>query len=86
MAKNNEIWKLLSLKNFNSKFDYYISSKGNFKSILNNKERLLSQKTIKSYRAISIKSQNKSKTLFIHRLVAEYFGEKKPTSNNFVIH
>jgi hypothetical protein len=86
MEKKNEIWKKLSLKNFNSKFDYYVSSKGNFKSLLNENERLLRQKTIKSYRAVSIKSQNKTKTLFIHRLVAEYFGEKRPTRSNFVIH
>lgn len=86
MAQKTEIWKQIKVKNFRTKFSYFVSSNGRFKSLLNDKERILRQKTIKDYKAVCIKSEGKTKTIFIHRLVAEYFGKTLPIKNNFVIH
>ncbi len=78
-TKNNEIWKLIELFDF----EYYISNFGRVKD--KNEEFLQLYNKKDGYVVVQLRKDSKYKLLYVHRLVAEYFI-RKPKEKEQVNH
>ncbi|HEX8546062.1 MAG TPA: NUMOD4 domain-containing protein [Cytophagaceae bacterium] len=85
----NEKWKKIEIKNLAPHEKYEISNYGRIKSFKVYKDDGLVIKgaAIQGYRILSVRLKNeKFKTIYIHKLVAEYFCAKRNEDSIFVIH
>jgi hypothetical protein len=93
MAKKNEMRRLKKIEDEQWKYipgsnkKYQVSNYGRVKSFAVSVEgKVMKQGTIKGYKTICIPIDNKSKTLFVHKVTAEAFVPKKSKEQNTVIH
>ena len=88
--QSNEQWQriVIEVPDEENSPHYEISSLGRLKSFQNDKEgKLLKGSVIQGYRSLNIRlSKGKSFNRYIHKLVAEFFVEKKSDNHIFVIH
>ncbi|MFN3916759.1 MAG: NUMOD4 domain-containing protein [Flavobacteriales bacterium] len=83
-----EVWKNIPFEDSVLRNNYALSNYGRMVSF---KERIEDGKILKGgilggYKTLIIRLKNKSKTYFIHKLVAEYFIKKSNPENTAVIH
>ncbi|UBM60676.1 NUMOD4 motif-containing HNH endonuclease [Marinilongibacter aquaticus] len=90
MLHNLEIekWHRIAIDGVENPPHYEVSSYGRLKSFQNYADgKLLKGSVIQGYRSLNIRLANgKSFNRYIHKLVAEYFVEKKSDQHMFVIH
>jgi hypothetical protein len=67
VGANDEEWKIIQQNN-----NFEVSNKGNIRNT-NNKYLIKQQKNHSGYMFINLKTNNKSKSLFVHRIIAEAF-------------
>jgi len=84
----NEQWKEVHFEKGALKLRYAVSNYGRVVSFSDKIEngRLLKGNLIGGYPAICVRPFGKSKTFYIHRLVAEYFLDKPSEECDFVVH
>lgn len=85
----NEIWKEISFEVEDEHPKYEISSHGRVKSYAIDKEngRIMRGSNINGYLAIMVRFTNsKTRSYYIHRLVAETFIRRPSSEHNYVIH
>lgn len=82
-----EVWKGIKSEEGNTEFKYEISNYGRVKSHAYGKERILKVANVEGYKAVRLRMKNgQVQNKYVHRLVAEYFVEKKTKNQNLVIH
>lgn len=84
----NEKWKEIKFKKGALQKRYSVSNKGRVASYSNKFEdgALLKHRDTGGYPTINVRPFSKSTTLFIHKLVGEYFLSRKSAKQQFVIH
>ncbi len=84
-----EIWNKVLYPDFSSKVNLWISNQGRIKSYRTKKIGgvILKGAYISNYNVIFVELKNgKRKTLFVHKLVAEFFIPKSDEDKKYVIH
>lgn len=87
-SNKNEQWKEIKLKKGSLRLRYAISNQGrlaSFKTDIKEAE-LLKGSSIDDYPILNLRPDGKSKSYFVHRLVAEYFIKKTKPKATYVIH
>jgi hypothetical protein len=84
----NEKWKEIKFKKGALQKRYSVSNKGRVASYSDKFENgmLLKHRDTGGYPTINVRPFSKSTTLFIHKLVGEYFLNRKSPKQQFVIH
>ncbi len=84
----NEEWKELDFEEGALRKKYAISNYGRIVSYINNiiEGTIIRGGTLRGYKTMPIRPFGKSKTLYVHKLVAEYFLVKENDNQRFVIH
>ncbi len=84
----NEEWKDLNFEEGALRKKYAISNYGRIVSYTDNLENgnLVRGGVLRGYKTLPVRPFGKSKTFYVHKLVAEYFLEKKDDDHKYVIH
>ncbi|MBP7166719.1 MAG: HNH endonuclease [Bacteroidia bacterium] len=84
----NEKWKVINFSKGVFRCDYAVSDHGRLVSFTESIQdgNLLKGTLMGGYPTLKLKPEGKNMTLFIHRLVAEAFLEKRSAKSEFVIH
>ena len=87
-SNKNEQWKEVKFKRGALRLRYAISNHGRIASFKENIKEgtILKGSEIDGYPILNVRPDGKSKTLFIHRLVAENFCNKKSPKQSYAIH
>ena len=84
----NEEWKVLKFEEGALRKHYAISNYGRIVSYTTEiiEGTVIRGGTLRGYKTMPIRPFGKSKTLYVHKLVAEYFLEKESDDQQYVIH
>lgn len=85
----NEKWKAIEIKNLEASEKYEVSNYGRVKSFKVDKEegRIIKGTTAQGHKVISVQlKKGKFQTVYIYKLVAEYFVTKRTEATDAVIH
>lgn len=85
---SNEVWKEIDFSEFNPLLKYSISNHGRIVSYVDSfdKNNLLKGGILGGYPILKTRMNGKDKTIYLHKLVAEYFNEKPSDQHIYVIH
>lgn len=86
---SNEVWKVLKYEGLDPEEHYEISDFGRIKSFKVRKEdgKIIKGSYLKGYNIVNVKlSNNKRKTLFLHKLVAEMYVPLENDLQKHIIH
>jgi hypothetical protein len=84
----NEEWKDLRFEEGALRKNYAISNYGRIVSYSDNlfEGKIIRGGVLRGYKTMPIRPFGKSRTLYVHKLVAEYFLEKESDDQQYVIH
>jgi hypothetical protein len=85
----NEKWKRIVLDGIHPEENVHISNFGRIRSFKTSRKggKIIGGSWLSGYNIIVLRMKDeKRKTVFIHKLVAEYFIDEKPEDASFVIH
>ncbi len=84
----NEEWKDLNFEKGALRKKYAISNYGRIVSYIDKLENgtLVRGGTLRGYKTLPVRPFGKSKTFYVHKLVAEYFLKKEDDDHKYVIH
>lgn len=85
----DELWAKISIENIDKDEDLWVSNYGRLKSYKTSRNggKIIGGSWLTGYNIIVIKiSEGKKKTIFVHKLVAEYFLDKVDAKSVYVVH
>ena len=85
----DEIWKRIDIEGIHPEENVHISNFGRIRSYKTSRTggKIIGGSWLSGYNIIVLRMEDeKRKTIFIHKLVAEYFVDEKPEDATFVIH
>src|SRR5687768_12046795 len=87
-SNSNEQWKEIKFKKGALRLKYAVSNHGRLASFKDKVKEgtLLKGSSIDGYPILNLRPDGKSKSFFVHRLVAESFAKKSKPKASYVIH